>query len=723
MKKKILSILLSFTLIFSTTGFAFADTDLDNPPAKPDKPKVETYKDNDKAKEYNKEAKEYNKDVDKYNAAVDKEYNQAVKDINQKNAEGQAKQEASQKAHDDAVAANEAEQARVDSENAKIDEQNAAGAASASSHNASEDAKVKQNKKDREAAEVENASRKAQYDADVEAAEKEYEEAVAAEKERIEAIKAENELIRQHNAEEDQKVADTEVANKTEKERIDAENAKRESKYLEDVAQYEADKAKYDEDYANYSSAANQTDIKNEQIILNAGMSIEEYNMLPLKSGPIYDPETGTYTDDSEQFENLLKKAVYRNDVRRENNALKEKEYTSTVNVQESEEKSGETYTLYLTHYLSNGQSYEETITFDANDTITVKSLAYANNSKPLYEDENYGAFYNYQGNNYLSRYWYQTFGQFEYPPFKDEADYQEIHDKGNSYTFSYKNGKKYASDSNEIYVTYYYNSQVTANIPLPEPTAPTEPTLELLGFEPIIYNPNYLEELDETENIIEKRVVEEPEYVEVPEIYNPSYETYTPIEHISPIFIDVPDVETWVNLPDPVKREYLKHVSLLGLLPVPTKTNTPSAPAPKTSETTIIFTDNIPTENNPTTDIKNTNTPLMNKAFAPTGEWALINLIAMLLTFLIAIILIISLAINKIREANDDKEYNNKAIKRILTIIASIISGIVFLLTEDITLPMVLVDKWTIVMIVILLINIIIAILSRRKEKKNEEE
>ena len=112
-----------------------------------------------------------------------------------------------------------------------------------------------------------------------------------------------------------------------------------------------------------------------------------------------------------------------------------------------------------------------------------------------------------------------------------------------------------------------------------------------------------------------------------------------------------------------------------------------------------------------------------MNRAFAPTGEWALINLIAMLLTFLIAIILIISLAINKIREVDDDKEYNNKAIKRILTIIASIISGIVFLLTEDMTLPMVLIDKWTIVMIVILLINIIIAILSRRKEKESEEE
>lgn len=37
MKKKILSIVLSFTMVFSTTGFAFADTDLDNSPTEPTK--------------------------------------------------------------------------------------------------------------------------------------------------------------------------------------------------------------------------------------------------------------------------------------------------------------------------------------------------------------------------------------------------------------------------------------------------------------------------------------------------------------------------------------------------------------------------------------------------------------------------------------------------------------------------------------------------------------
>lgn len=617
MKKKILSVLLSFTLIFSTTGFAFADTDLDNPPAKPDKPKVETYKDNDKAKEYNKEAKEYNKDVDKYNAAVDKEYSQAVKDTNQKNAEGQAKQEASQKAHDDAVAANEAEQARVDSENAKIDEQNAAGAASASSHNASEDVKVEQNKKDRETAEAENAARKEAYDTDVAAAEKEYQEAIAAEEERYNAAK---------------------------------------EQYDKDYEQYQTDKANADKIAEKYN-----------------GMTVEEYNNII-----------------EEKYNKPADKAIEKN------KSAEKKEVSDTYVIEEASERSGKTVTVNVKHYFDGtDEYYEENIEIDENDTITFKSVS----SIVEQTTPGWASFYYNTDESHVQGYWIGAGSQC----LENAKVFEYGWESGETYTISYKDGTNHPGDITDIDVEYHYMW-----VTLPKGrlyNIPVEPTLP-------------------TKNIIEKRIVEEPEYVDVPEIYNPSYETYTPIEHISPIFVDVPDVETWVNLPDPVKREYLKHVSLLGLLPVPTKTNTPSAPAPRTSETTIIFTDNTPTENNPTTtDIKNTNTPLMNRAFAPTGEWALINLIAVLLTFLIAIILIISLAINKIREANDDKEYNNKAIKRILTIIASIISGIVFLLTEDITLPMVLVDKWTIVMIVILLINIIIAILSRRKEKENEEE
>ena len=584
MKKKILSIVLSFSMIFSTTGFAFADADLDSPPAEPTKPKVENYKDNDKIEQYNKEAEEYNKKASEYNAAVDKEYNDAVADTNKKNTEGQQKQADSQKAHDDAIAANEAEQKRVDEENKKIDEFNA-----------------------------------------------------------------------------------------TESDRIENVNKEKTEQYNQDKIKYGSDLEQYEKDYADYNSIENQTDIKNEQKLKEKGYSISEYNMLPLKTP-------------SESFEELTNNAVYRKGVREENASLKEKEYTSTVEVQKAENQSGETYTLFITHYLiSNGQTYTETITFDANDIVTVTSLAYANNAKPLFQDKNYGAFYTYQGDKYLSYYWYQTFGTFENPPLKEESDLQSLSDKGNKYVFTYQNGKKYSSDSNEVYITYYYNSYITCNIPLSEPIAPIAPVLNL--------------------------------------------ETFNPVAHINPNFINVPDVETWKNLPEPVKRKYLKYLSNMNLFAVPMQkdgiqigtilpqTNSSSAPIYAIKMNTI----KASTKANNTSDIKSLKIPLNN--FDKQESWALINLLAALLTIIIGLVLLIIYIIDKLKEDDsEDKEYKNKLFRRVVSFIIGIIALIIFFLTEDITLPMVLVDQWTILMIIILIINIILAILSRRKEKEKEE-
>lgn len=117
---------------------------------------------------------------------------------------------------------------------------------------------------------------------------------------------------------------------------------------------------------------------------------------------------------------------------------------------------------------------------------------------------------------------------------------------------------------------------------------------------------------------------------------------------------------------------------------------------------------------------------PLSNKEIpfaAPTenGVWALINLLTVLANFVIAIILLLMIYINN-RKEDEETEVKNKVFRRICTLIIAIISVIIFLITEDITLPMVLVDKWTILMIIILIINIIITIFSRKKEKEKEE-
>ena len=180
---------------------------------------------------------------------------------------------------------------------------------------------------------------------------------------------------------------------------------------------------------------------------------------------------------------------------------------------------------------------------------------------------------------------------------------------------------------------------------------------------------------------------------------------------------------------------------------PDPDKPDNPDKPdkpdQPKTVNKTETKT--APTENNNTkwilgknagmgddieyTPFSDVDVPLM--APKQEGSWALINLLAALATIIIGFILVIMYIINEVREEenyddneeDEEKEYKNRGIRRIIAVIIGIISMIIFFLTENTNLPMEWVDKWTILMIIILIINIIMAFLSRRVEKEEEEE
>ena len=71
--------------------------------------------------------------------------------------------------------------------------------------------------------------------------------------------------------------------------------------------------------------------------------------------------------------------------------------------------------------------------------------------------------------------------------------------------------------------------------------------------------------------------------------------------------------------------------------------------------------------------------------------------------------------------EENED-EGKHKASK-IFGILPAALSILLFLMTEDIRLPMVLVDKWTLPMIIILIISVILAYLTKNKKKEKDEE
>lgn len=619
MKRKILTVILSITMAFSTTGYAFADVDLDNPPEEPTKPKVENYQDNDKIEKYNKEAEEYNKKADEYNAAVDEEYNNAKAEVDKQNTEGEAKQEASQKAHDEAAAANEAEQNRVNEVNKKIDEDNAA-----------------------------------------------------------------------------------------EEQRIKEENAQKQAKYDADYEQYTKDK-------------------ELEQQILDAGYeSVEQYN----EAVTTYNQKVQKYNDSvtayNTRYENEIQKckdltaasvgkgieSVTKNeeDLPDANNISDDITFTTspkTIKVEQAAEPSGKKYKIMVQHIYQDGDLFVgkwEVIEADYNDVITIVP------EKAILTPDDLGsvATYNYTDEAHADGYWipyvrFESAAQTENDISVPGDDYQ-----GPIYQFSYKDGSIHATgDEKDVVLIYEYSY-----------------------WDYSWFTPYELRDFYDYANVPNKPIL--------------NLETFIPKEHEIPNFIGVPDVEVWEKLPDPVKREYLKRLILMSLFAVPSddidiiepddnivdnnevinnkdKDNNVKKTAQPANNTSAYILE----ENTETADIikysplPTAATPLV--APKQTGAWAFINLLTVFINFILSIILLLMIYINN-RKEDDETEVKNKILMRICTLIIAIISGIVFLLTEDMTLPMVLIDKWTPLMIIILVFNIITAILSRRKIKEKEE-
>lgn len=111
-----------------------------------------------------------------------------------------------------------------------------------------------------------------------------------------------------------------------------------------------------------------------------------------------------------------------------------------------------------------------------------------------------------------------------------------------------------------------------------------------------------------------------------------------------------------------------------------------------------------------------------------PTEKWALVNLIITL------IILLISGAFFFVRQKKHEDDDNEGAYKedkkdlrffKILGLFIAIVTILVFLFTEDLSLPMQLIDKWTIIMLLFFIDQIFVAFVVKRSARgcdKDEE-
>ena len=87
----------------------------------------------------------------------------------------------------------------------------------------------------------------------------------------------------------------------------------------------------------------------------------------------------------------------------------------------------------------------------------------------------------------------------------------------------------------------------------------------------------------------------------------------------------------------------------------------------------------------------------------------------------MLSFFLVILEFLNK-EEEDEETKVHNRGFIRLISVIVAVISIIVFILTEDMLLPMKLVDKWTLIMIFILIIQIVVAFLCKHRKEKEED-
>lgn len=125
-----------------------------------------------------------------------------------------------------------------------------------------------------------------------------------------------------------------------------------------------------------------------------------------------------------------------------------------------------------------------------------------------------------------------------------------------------------------------------------------------------------------------------------------------------------------------------------------------------------------------------------LSGGFRSSGAWAVVNLILTILTTLSTIVLWAGYFVNKKNkkgenslsadastDKNNKKTLKRKGIARFLSIIPTFLAILVFIITENITLPMVLTDRWTLLMAVIALVQVVIILVSVKKRKEPKEK
>ncbi len=106
----------------------------------------------------------------------------------------------------------------------------------------------------------------------------------------------------------------------------------------------------------------------------------------------------------------------------------------------------------------------------------------------------------------------------------------------------------------------------------------------------------------------------------------------------------------------------------------------------------------------------------------APKGHWALINLIAAMLSVVLAVVALLAKHA-KDEDEDDENESTRHRRWKVIATIDAILAVVVFILTENLAHDMVLVEKWTVLMVLFGLISIVSTYFARKWHEEDEDE
>jgi uncharacterized membrane protein len=102
-------------------------------------------------------------------------------------------------------------------------------------------------------------------------------------------------------------------------------------------------------------------------------------------------------------------------------------------------------------------------------------------------------------------------------------------------------------------------------------------------------------------------------------------------------------------------------------------------------------------------------------------GGWGFINLVLAVLTIIAGMAAVVA-GRNRVRDDDEEKRHMPAQTLRVLALVIGIISLIVFFITEDISMPTMATDEWTVLMAVLFIAAAVIALISFRFDKGPED-